>query len=180
MKSTVIEEIKRYGEDETKIVLSRVPPQFLNNDMLKVIDTYAKLIRINNILDQYGIQIGSKHVFVKKEDMRHIPRFLLMGAVQVHVRYEEQRSVVIAKRVVMKDTNVNTSMMSENSGKEKKPNRTLKDQLPMRTIDLHHTSLPQTQVSSLIQNTHNSPSKTKEHKKKFLRLSISPNAVKLN
>jgi len=90
MKSTVIEEIKRYGEDETKIVLSRVPPQFLNNDILKVIDTYAKLIRINNILDQYGIQIGSKHVFVKKEDMRHIPRFLLMGAVQVHVRYEEQ------------------------------------------------------------------------------------------
>jgi len=91
-----------------------------------------------------------------------------------------QRSVSIAKRVVMKYTNVNTSMMSENSGKEKKPNRTFKDQLPMRTIDLHHTSLPQTQISSLIQNTHNSPSKIKEHEKKFLRLTISPNAVKLN
>ena len=96
MKSTAIEEIKRYGEDEIKIV--RVPPQFLNDDILKVIDTYAKPIRINNILDQYGIQTGSKHVFGKKEGMRHIPRFLQMGAVQVHVRYEEQqRSVSIAK-----------------------------------------------------------------------------------
>jgi len=138
-----------------------------------------KPIRINNILDQYGIQTGTKHVFVKKEGMRHIPRFLQMGAVQVHVRYEEQqRSASIVKRVVMKGTNVNTSMMSENSGKEKKPNGTLKDQLPMITIDLHHTNLPQTQISSSIQSTHNSPSKIKEHEKKFPRLTTLLNAVK--
>jgi len=89
-----------------------------------------------------------------------------------------QRSVSIAKRVVMKGMNVNTSMMSENSSKEKKANGTSKDQLPMRTIDLHHTNLPQTQISSSIQNTHNSPSEIKDHEKKFPRLTTSLNAVK--
>jgi len=121
MKSTVIEEIKRYGEDETKIVLNWVPPQFLNNDILKIIDAYAKPIRINHILDQYWIQTDTKHVFVKKEGMRHIPRFLQMGAVQVHVRYWERPAFwSIVKRVVMKGTNVNTSMMSETVAKKRK------------------------------------------------------------
>jgi len=55
-----------------------------------VIEPYARPIGVNKIVDQYGIQTGTKHVFVKREGMCHIPRFLQMGAVQVHVKYEEQ------------------------------------------------------------------------------------------
>jgi len=90
MRSTLIEEIKRFGEDEIKLILNRVPPQFINSDIMKAIEPYSRPIRVNNIVDQYGIQTGAKHVFVKREGMRHIPRFLQMGAVQVHVKYEEQ------------------------------------------------------------------------------------------
>jgi len=89
MRSTLIEEIKRFGEDEIKLILNRVPPQFISSDIMKVIEPYARPIRVNNIVDQYGIQTGTKHVFIKREGMRHIPRFLQMRAVQVHVKYEE-------------------------------------------------------------------------------------------
>jgi len=55
MRSTLIEEIKRFGEDEIKLILNRVPLQFINSDIIKVIEPYARPIGVNKIVDQYGI-----------------------------------------------------------------------------------------------------------------------------
>lgn len=88
--SPKIKEVSRFGENEIKIVMSRVPPQFRDTDIRKVIEDYAEVIRINVISDQYGIQTGTRHIFVKRQTMQHMPRYLQLGGVYVQIKYETQ------------------------------------------------------------------------------------------
>jgi len=70
--------------------MSRVPPQFKDSDICQTIEEYAEVIRINVINDQYGIQTGTRHTFVKRHRMAHIPRYLQLGGVYAQIRYENQ------------------------------------------------------------------------------------------
>jgi len=70
--------------------MSRVPPQFKDSDIRQTIEEYAEVIRINVINDQYGIQTGTRHIFVKRHSMAHIPRYLQLGGVYAQIRYENQ------------------------------------------------------------------------------------------
>jgi len=90
--SPKVKEVSRFGENEIKIIMNRVPPQFKDSDIRQAIEEYADVIRINVISDQYGIQTGTRHIFVKRQTMVHIPRYLQLGGVYAQIRYENQPS----------------------------------------------------------------------------------------
>jgi len=74
--SPKVKEVSRFGENELKIIMSRVPPQFKDSDIRQTIEEYAEVIWRNVINDQYEIQTGTRHIFVKRHNMAHIPRYL--------------------------------------------------------------------------------------------------------
>ena len=88
--SPEVKEVSRFGENELKIIMSRVPPQFKDSDIRQTIEEYAEVIRINVINDQYGIQTGTRHVFVKSHGMAHIPRYLQLEGIYAQIRCENQ------------------------------------------------------------------------------------------
>ena len=90
--SSKVKEVTRFGENEIKIIMNRIPPQFKDSDIRQAIAEYAEVIRINVISDQYGIQTGTRHIFVKRQTMVHIPRYLQLGGVYAQIKYENQPS----------------------------------------------------------------------------------------
>ena len=88
--SAKIEEVPRFGENEIKVTICRVPPQFKDEEFADELKTYGEIFKINALKDRYDIQIGKRHVFFKKNTMKEIPRFLTMGGVQILAYYNEQ------------------------------------------------------------------------------------------
>jgi len=83
-------EVSRFGENEVRVTLCRVPPQFKDEEMAEELNNLGEVLKRNILKDRYGIQIGKRHVFFKKNAMREVPRFLTMGRVQILVYYNEQ------------------------------------------------------------------------------------------
>jgi len=90
VNSPKIGQVKRIGEEELKFVVSRVPLLIEQDDLARGVQPYANVIRINIIRDQYNIQTGTRHIFVKRDGLSHIPRFLQIEGVFVHITYEGQ------------------------------------------------------------------------------------------
>ena len=88
--SAKIETVTRFGENETRVTICRVPPQFKNEEIAEELAIYGEVFKINALKDQYGIQIGKRHVFFKTNTMKEIPRSLTMGGVQILAYYNEQ------------------------------------------------------------------------------------------
>jgi len=72
-------EVSRFGENETRVTICRVPPQFEDEETVEELKIYGEVFKINALKDRYGIQIGKRHVFFKKNAMKEIPRFLTTG-----------------------------------------------------------------------------------------------------
>jgi len=89
-QSANIAEVLRFGENEIKATICRVPPQFKDEEIADELKIYGKIFKINALKDRYGIQIGKRHVFFKKNTMKEIPRFLTMGGIQILAYYNEQ------------------------------------------------------------------------------------------
>jgi len=77
--SAKIEEVSRFGENEIRVTICRIPPQFKNDEIADDLKVYGEVIKINVLTDRYGIQLGKRHVFFKKSTMTEIPRCLTMG-----------------------------------------------------------------------------------------------------
>jgi len=88
--SAKIEEVARYGENEIRVTICRVPPQFKNEEIAEVLKCFGDVFKINVLTDRYGIQIGKRHVFFKKNTMTELPRFLSMGGVNILAYYNGQ------------------------------------------------------------------------------------------
>jgi len=89
-KNSHFKGVSRFGENDLKIIMSGVPPQFKDSDIRQTIEEYAEVIRINVINDQYGIQTGTRQIFVKRHSMASIPRYLQLGGVYAQIRYENE------------------------------------------------------------------------------------------
>ena len=83
-------EVLRFGENEIRVTICRVPPQFKDEEIMEELKSYGEVFKINAFKDRYGIQIGKRHVFFKKNTMHEILRFLTMGGVQILAYYNEQ------------------------------------------------------------------------------------------
>jgi len=77
--SAKIEEVKRFGENKTRVTICRVPPQFKNEEIAEELAICGEVFEINALKGRYGIQIGKRHVFFKTNTMKEIPRSLTMG-----------------------------------------------------------------------------------------------------
>jgi len=88
--SAKIEEVSRFGENEIRVTICRIPPQFKNDEIADDLKVYGEVIKINVLTDRYGIQLGKRHVFFKKSTMTEIPRCLTMGGVQILAYYNDQ------------------------------------------------------------------------------------------
>jgi len=77
--SAKVEEVSRFGENEIRVTICRIPPQFNNDEIADDLKIYSEVIKINALTDRYGIQIGKRHVFFKKNTMTEIPRCLTKG-----------------------------------------------------------------------------------------------------
>ena len=59
-------EVSRFGENEIRVTICRVPPQFKDEEIAEELNIYGEAFKINVLKDRYGIQIGKRHVFFKK------------------------------------------------------------------------------------------------------------------
>jgi len=59
-------EVSRFGENETRVTICRVPPQFKDEEIVEELKSYGEVFKINALKDRYGRQIGKRHVFFKK------------------------------------------------------------------------------------------------------------------
>jgi len=64
--SAKIEEASRFGENETRVTICRVPPQYKDEEIVEELKIYGEVFKINALKDRYGIQIGKRHVLLKK------------------------------------------------------------------------------------------------------------------
>jgi len=88
--SAIIEEVSRFGENETRVTICRVPPQFKDEEIVEELKSYGEVFKINALKDRYGMTDRQKTCLFQKNTMKEIPRFLTMGRVQILAYYNEQ------------------------------------------------------------------------------------------
>ena len=113
--SAKIEEVSRFGENEIKVTICRVPLQFKDDEIADELKIYGEIFKINALKDRYGMQIGKRYVFFKKNTMKEIPRFLTMGGVQIwHTITNNLPTVTTAKKKFTKETIVKNYNIRDN------------------------------------------------------------------
>ena len=128
-------EVSRFGENETKVTIFRVPPQFKDEEIVEELKIYGEVFKINALKDRYGIQIGKRPVFFKKNTMKEIPRFLTMGGVQILAYHNEQPPFVIIVRIkVTNEIIVRNCNTPEQCGKNIEIKKMWKDKAGIRSL----------------------------------------------
>jgi len=92
-----------------------VPLQFKDDEIADELKIYGEIFKINALKDRYGMQIGKRYVFFKKNTMKEIPRFLTMGGVQIwHTITNNLPTVTTAKKKFTKETIVKNYNIRDN------------------------------------------------------------------